>query len=672
MDVSENDFDSDLKTLLQKMMPNNKSIHFSFRGKNSGNALQKAMSHASKQQTGKAGSLDVVYSLKSKSHGSFLVIIETKNNPAEMINGNADSPNVDKLSTVHYAVNGILWYAKHIYKSNSAFDRIFALGITGNINDYHISPYYVEKGIVNKAPSVNSLKPFTTSQIDNYFGIGIKHEQSKAQQNKEQLRKQASDLNNDIRDLTGVNNDDKAPLIASILLAMFYEHKNGAKLLDELNGRMDEKNDGAQIMSSVNDLLTGRVKKHTLRSTEKDTIIRAFNFLKDKSLYQPQDKIGHHSPLWKFTKDLADDFGFIKSGTDEDVLGDFYSQFVKYANSDGKGLGIVLTPSRVTKLMAEMIHVDYRDYLLDPVAGSATFLVSGMNRMLKSVPDDANKSKRVANIKRNQLIGVERDDHIYSIAVSNMILRGDGNSNIINDNFFNCGLQINNKKQLKRNYSNYIKVNHPITKVLMNPPYAQGKKNKSEAEIHFIKHALEMLNEGGKLSAIIPISVVVSGGTGVSKTNFRQWKDWILQNCQVLSILTMNPNTFYPTGAPTVIINIKKHQGGQGHLKTKLINFADDGYSLVPKHGMQPNGTELSKEKHLLDVLENGASNSSFVQTVQLTSDNAWLFNAHYTNPNHPTDADFEKTMEDYLTFKTNMELHGRSYLFNEGGENND
>lgn len=275
MDVSENDFDSDLKNQIQKWNPNNQNIHFSYRGRTNGTKLQQAMAHASKQQTGKSGSLDVVYPLSSKYHGAFLVIIETKSNPAQMLNGDSDSPNMDKLSTVHYAVNGILWYAKHIYRTNPQFNRIFALGITGNINDYHIRPYYVENGVINKAPSVNSLKPFTVGHIDNYFGVGIKHEQSKAQQTKEQLRKQAGDFNNDIRDYTGVKNDDKAPLIASILLAMFYEHKNGAKLLPELNGRMDEKNDGSQIMGSVNDLLTIRVKKGTLRSTEKDSIIRA-------------------------------------------------------------------------------------------------------------------------------------------------------------------------------------------------------------------------------------------------------------------------------------------------------------------------------------------------------------------------------------------------------------
>ena len=52
----------------------------------------------------------------------------------------------------------------------------------------------------------------------------------------------------------------------------------------------------------------------------------------------------------------------------------------------------------------------------------------------------------------------------------------------------------------------------------------------------------------------------------------------------VKSVITMNPQTFYPTATQTVVVIIQKNVGiGQGNRKTKLINFTDDGYSVIPK-----------------------------------------------------------------------------------------
>lgn len=56
-------------------------------------------------------------------------------------------------------------------------------------------------------------------------------------------------------------------------------------------------------------------------------------------------------------------------------------------------------------------------------------------------------------------------------------------------------------------------------------------------------------------------------------------KDYIVK-----AIITMNPQTFYPTATQTVVAIIQKNIGnGQGSKKMKLINFTDDGYSVVPK-----------------------------------------------------------------------------------------
>lgn len=41
-----------------------------------------------------------------------------------------------------------------------------------------------------------------------------------------------------------------------------------------------------------------------------------------------------------------------------DIMGELYSEFLKYALGDGKELGIVLTPPYVTKMMSELLGVN--------------------------------------------------------------------------------------------------------------------------------------------------------------------------------------------------------------------------------------------------------------------------------------------------------------------------
>ena len=176
------------------------------------------------------------------------------------------------------------------------------------------------------------------------------------------------------------------------------------------------------------------------------------------------------------------------------------------------------------------------------------------------------------------------------------------------------------------------------------------------------------MDDGGILGVIMPISVLVSGGKGVKTKELKDFKEWLLNDYVVKAIITMNPQTFYPTATQTVVAIIEKKVGiGQGNRKTKLINFTDDGYSVIPKKGLIPNGTEKSKRQQLIDVvLNDDDAPDDFMLKVQLTKDNEWLHNAHYTNPDKPTDGDFMKAIADYVAFKHDMELHGKGDLFND------
>lgn len=115
-----------------------------------------------------------------------------------------------------------------------------------------------------------------------------------------------------------------------------------------------------------------------------------------------------------------------------DIMGEMYSEFLKYALGDGKEIGIVINSPYVTKMMAEILGVNQhsRDgfsymvrrfpYLGDGIDGT---------RCRKNYEETTEAKNKIVK-KQSQLLGVELNAEMFILAATNMILRGDGSSNI--------------------------------------------------------------------------------------------------------------------------------------------------------------------------------------------------------------------------------------------------
>ncbi len=95
-----------------------------------------------------------------------------------------------------------------------------------------------------------------------------------------------------------------------------------------------------------------------------------------------------------------------------DIMGEMYSEFLKYALGDGKEIGIVLTPPYVTKMMTQILEVDENSKVMDLATGSAGFLISSMELMIDCAEQKYGKNttkaiEKIKEIKQNQLLGVE-------------------------------------------------------------------------------------------------------------------------------------------------------------------------------------------------------------------------------------------------------------------------
>ena len=96
---------------------------------------------------------------------------------------------------------------------------------------------------------------------------------------------------------------------------------------------------------------------------------------------------------------------------------------------------VVLTPRYVTELMAKLAQVNMNSYVWDYATGSGGFLVSSMKLMIKDAETRINSpsklKEKIKEIKEEHLLGIEKRSDIYLLAVLNMILMGDGSSNIV-------------------------------------------------------------------------------------------------------------------------------------------------------------------------------------------------------------------------------------------------
>ncbi len=616
--------------------------------------IAKALKGASKQGKSGIGKPEFVMQILD-----YLIVIEDKRDNDKLINLTEDGSIAKDIPSLSgYAVNGAVHYANHIVTKTSSFDEVIAIGITGDDEDHSIQPVLVSitEGEITEEilPELTDFQELRPNKINEWYSVNVLKEYSKEQRRIFELQNVSKELHEDLRNYASLEGENKATVISAILLALNEEDFDikkltGNKYPKKNDGSEDTTkpvidNDGMRILKSVKDYIAS---EGVMPKDKVNILLNKFSFLETNiSLNEKNDTLGV-TPLHYFTKKLQDQvIQHFKQNTDYDILGNFYGEFVKYGGSDGNGLGIVLTPHHITTLMTELIDVLPTDYVLDPACGSGAFLISAMNRMTKL----AKNEDEIKHIKQHQLLGIELQEKMFTVATTNMILRGDGKSNLQLNNMFN----VKGRKMREQN----------VNKILFNPPYSQGKTDKSLTEINFIRHALDMLVVGGKMAVIVPQSTMV----GKSKEE-KEYKKKILEKHTLDMVITVNKDTFYGVGTNPVIAVF---EAGKPHdierKKVKFINFEDDGF-VVRKHiGLIDDGTAKEKRRFLFDVINGDEDDftTKFMVKSTIQAEDEWLHSFYYFNDEIPSDTDFEKTIADYLSFQFDMYAHGRGYLFEE------
>ena len=607
--------------------------------------------------------------LQDKNLGNYPILIEYKGYKDKLVKLDVDGKVANKTSKNQpdfkninsYAVNGAVHYANALLHYTSYTD-IIAIGMTGYKNDagkleYEIGVYYVSKSNFGIGQKVDEYTDFSFLKKSNFDGFIEKvkrlqlsqEEIEKLREHREQeINASLVKLNNDIyNNEKGLSERDRVYLVAaSIIATLGVPGKVAALEKSELKSSTEEGNrDGDIILRKIKAFLSEK----NLPQEKRDLIVRTLqNTLTTDNINKVEN--GESQLKRVFTK-IIDDLGiYYKIGLSTDFTGKLFNEMYSWLGfSQDKLNDVVLTPSYVATLLARLARVNKDSYVWDFATGSAGLLVAAMNEMLidakeqiKSPDEFALKS---AQIKANQLLGLEILSEVYMLAILNMILMGDGSSNILN------------KDSLKEFNGNYgfgkTDEKFPADAFVLNPPYSAPGNG-----MVFVEKALSMMSKG--YAAII---IQNSAGSGKST----EYNKRILKHSTLLASVKMPIDLFI--GKSSVQTNVYVFRVGEAHQKddtVKFIDFAVDGYTRTNRKKASCNlrDTDHAKERYeeLVDLVRFGKGKLHYYTEKEYYEGNIDPENGADWNQTVPVDTkptldDFKKTISDYLAWEVSTLL---------------
>ena len=605
--------------------------------------INNALKTASKRQTGKHGEPEFVAVVKD-----YVLVFEDKPDKGLLCLRDDGAISLSIEATKNYALNGALFYAKKIIEK-TAFKKVFAFGNAGDNKHHVLQPLFVGADGYVELPEIETFENFSEKNIDEYYKRAVLGEIPPADIELQDILKKAKDLHEHLRNYGSLGEDEK-PLVVSAILLALREQAYGFSLDELVGDDLEGATDGAKIYAQLEKSL----KRAKVRpEVNKERVLDQFSLIKNRPKLNAIHESLKKTPLKYYAEYINEHiYKAVISLSVEDYLGRFYGEFVSYSGGDGQSLGVVLTPSHITELFCDLVDLKVDDVIFDPCCGTGGFLVAGMVRMLSLAKNESDKDK----IKEKQIYGVEDRDDMFTIATTNMILRGDGKSNLLCGDFFaqnSADIQLNG-----------------VTVGFMNPPYSQAKdKNTAHlSELCFIRHLLNSVTENGRVAVIVPISTMI----GKTKED-KEIKEEILKNNTLEGVLSLNKNTFYRVGTvPCIAVFTagKKHPADK---TVKFINFEDDGFEVKKHLGLVETERAKDRKSYMLscwrDEIEDAPSKFMVKTTIENTDE--WIHSFYYYNDEIPSEQDFMDSIADYLTFEFNMITHGKGYLFEKGGEGN-
>lgn len=353
-----------------------------------------------------------------------------------------------------FAVNGAVHYGDAILDEGT-YSEVIVIGINGttlnsdgSVNDAECKAYYLSvknnriPKLINKITATDwSL--FKSENIDNLFSIldklnlTDKELELLTRKTEETLEEKIKTIHQSLYDnaqlKTALSTNEKLYLFCGLIMAGLST--SGVRPLEpiDLKGNdNDRNNDGVTLLQHIESFLYAKSC-----SNEKVEMIKGLleGVFRKSVLQKPQNGISLLHTLFEQVKKNI--IPCLESNLHLDFTGKILNSLNDWVSIENDSANdVVLTPRYVTTFMAKMARTNKDSFVQDKAMGSAGFLVSAMDIMIKDatdkIADKQELSDKIKHIKEQQLLGIEILGNIYILAVLNMILMGDGSSNILN------------------------------------------------------------------------------------------------------------------------------------------------------------------------------------------------------------------------------------------------
>lgn len=643
--------------------------------------------YAKTENTGNASIDDALKKANSKSGGSgnnipdiklvltykgrcIPVMIEVKGYANRLEKRDADGALDMSVNSVRdYAVNGAYHYGLAILK-NSGIQEVICVGITGYENSagrvaadcrvLYVSKhnYYDDTRIIDKI-TVNDWSLFKNENLAQLCKICDELNMSEAEREaivriaeqklEERVKSIHQSIYNDNSLRSVFNTNEKLYIFCGLIMAGLPMGNDLPDFdIDELKGINNiQMNDGVTILNHIDLFLSNRGSVSDKKSTIM-TLLRGV-FLRS-ALWEPHAGESILKKLYRQVK--KDIIHLLLSEMHLDVTGRILNSINDWVHIDNdKANDVVLTPRYVTRLMVELTRVNMDSYVIDTAMGSGGFLVSAMDYMIRDAKDkivDINAlEQKIKHIKEKQIKGYEILSNIYMLAVLNMILMGDGSSNI---------KMANSMEQRWGKFGEQ----YPADVFLLNPPYGAPGNG-----LNFVEEAIKQMDKG---YACVLIQDSCGSGKGIPFTTN------ILEDASLIASIKMPADLF--GGKSSVQTHIYLFKVGMQHDPDDLVTFIDfseDGYtrSNRKKSTQEVNlkDTDNAKARYaelVARVLGKKAetnyyteANGKLIRDTITLDGNDWNFGQHQKVDTMPTEDDFKAVVANYLSWKVSQLMKG-------------
>lgn len=524
----------------------------------------------------------------------------------------------EDLNQVYEQLNAYIKYEKE-YSTNKI------VGIIANTEDDRILVFYGEN-VLADGTTLKSIerKIKTFAEYKNvYFGNV---------NNKIKVIKATYDLN-ELLNQYGIKEVIRSQFVGTCLLAL----KNGLKFENLTN---------AQIRGGIEEVLTNLLDRDLNKNVK-------LAILKTKVLDSQDVKDlakEHFQNILRRIEEEILPYINEKSTQGQDLLNLFFTTFNKYVGKADKNQAF--TPDHIVHFMCNVVGINRNSYVLDPCCGSGAFLV----RALTEAMDDCDTEEEKTVIKKKHIFGIEYEEGAFGLSTTNMLIHGDGNSNIIQGSCF-------------KDLDDCIK-EAPINVVLMNPPYnAQAKhSNPSYAQtwganiktdpskgFHFAYYIASKINRG-KLAVLLPTSCAI----GTDK-EIKKFKELMLKEHHLDAVFSLPDEIFYPGAAASaccMIFDLGIRHENAPIKDTFFGYFKNDGFTKkknigrVERTNVYGEGSWEPIQKEWLDLYRNRKSKPGLSITKEVGFEDEWLAEAYMeTDYSKLSGEDFEKTIREFLAY---------------------